>query len=299
MTTRNLFWFSVLTFSLSLVCPSRALRAQAQADAAASTDTPPKVLFITREFVKPGRDGAPHVKTEEAFASVARSYKAGPHYIGMTSLSGAPRALFIEGMPSMEAVEAEHKAMPATVAAAMDRANVADGELLTQMDQSLWLRVDSLSNHSSGWEPGTRYFLIRQFIVKPGHLRDWHELVGMVKSAYAKSVPEAHWSTFQLVYGNSPHNTFLVITLLKSLRESDAMVASDPAFEQALGRDGLKRLGELESQAIDSRIDNIFAISPKMSVPPERISSLEPTYWATKPGAAAAKKSTVAAKPAD
>jgi hypothetical protein len=54
----------------------------------------PKVMTITREFTKPGKDGSPHEKTEGAFVHAMSQYKATDHYYAVTSLSGPSRALF-------------------------------------------------------------------------------------------------------------------------------------------------------------------------------------------------------------
>src|SRR5471030_408146 len=60
---------------------------------------PPKVLVINREFLKPGR-GGPHSKTESAFAAAAKANKAPFHYLGMTSMTGPDRALYMSGYDS-------------------------------------------------------------------------------------------------------------------------------------------------------------------------------------------------------
>ena len=54
----------------------------------------PKILFISREFTKPGRDGTPHQATEAAFRA-AEASKTSPHYVAVVSLSGPSRALFM------------------------------------------------------------------------------------------------------------------------------------------------------------------------------------------------------------
>ena len=76
---------SLLGVSILCLVPS-AMRAQ---DA-----TPPRVLTITREFVKPYRTGEVHGKAESAFVQAMRDAKWPTHYVGMTSLSGKSRALF-------------------------------------------------------------------------------------------------------------------------------------------------------------------------------------------------------------
>src|SRR5271165_1995361 len=53
---------------------------------------PPKVLVVYREFVKPGKSGAPHQKTESAFVQAMTAAKWPTHYLGMDSMSGQPRA---------------------------------------------------------------------------------------------------------------------------------------------------------------------------------------------------------------
>ena len=50
--------------------------------------SPPKVLLLQREFVKPGVGGAPHMKTESAFVQAMTAAKWPTHYLGMDSMSG-------------------------------------------------------------------------------------------------------------------------------------------------------------------------------------------------------------------
>ena len=111
------------------------------------TNGPPKVLVIQRELLKPGKNGAVHVKSEAAFIRALAAAKAKPRYLAMTSLSGIPRALFFSGYPSLAAWEEETKSVykDAALSAAMDRANLADGDLLTEFNQSVWMRRDDLS----------------------------------------------------------------------------------------------------------------------------------------------------------
>ena len=54
------------------------------------TMSPPKILTIMREFVKPGKAGTMHDKTETAFVQAMAHSKWPTHYLGMNSLSGKP-----------------------------------------------------------------------------------------------------------------------------------------------------------------------------------------------------------------
>ena len=89
----------------------------------------PKVLTVTREFVKPGRTGADHDKAESVFVKAMTAAKWPTHYIGLNSLSGKQRCLFLSGYDNFEAWEKDNAKIQknATLAAALDRAAVADG----------------------------------------------------------------------------------------------------------------------------------------------------------------------------
>ena len=90
---------------------------------------PPKILTITREFVKPGKNGNAHDKTESMFVSAMAAAKWPAHYLAMDSVSGKPRSLFFTGYESFEAWQKDVQAQEknATLWAALDRANEADG----------------------------------------------------------------------------------------------------------------------------------------------------------------------------
>lgn len=53
----------------------------------------PKVLQISREFVKPGKAGMAHDKTEGAFVDAMARAKWPTHYIAMTSLGKVARLI--------------------------------------------------------------------------------------------------------------------------------------------------------------------------------------------------------------
>jgi len=268
------------------------LVARAQDDGA---NGPPKVLVIQREFTKPGKGGALHEKTEAAFIHALAAAGAKPRYFALVSLSGVSRAVFFNGYPSLAAWAEENASVDkdAALSAALDRANVADGDLLSETSQSVWLRRDDLSLNA-GNLLGVRFMEIRQFVVRPGHAREWDELVKLVMSGYS-GMPQMNWVTFEEQYGPTGHG-FLVITRLKSMAEADQLMGGDKAFAEALGEEGLKKLAALEASCLESQQTNLFQISPKMSYPPEAWVKADPGFWKPKVTVAAAKKAE--AKPA-
>jgi len=252
------------------------------------TNGPPKVLFIVREMLKPGKGGAMHEKTEGAYLSTLAAHKAPIHYLAMNSITGVDRALFFSGYPSFAAMEDERKAMGkmAGLMDALDHANVADGELLSETAESIWTRSDSMS-YNAGNLKGKRYMEISQYFIKPGKGEEWEELVKLVKAAYMKGVPSASWSMYEEAYGTGGH-AYLVLWPLSSMSDIDKNFASDKDFVAAMGKDGMKKLAELEAECVESTQTNLFSFSPKMSSPPQAWIDAEPDYWKA-PKAAVAK----------
>src|SRR5437667_768010 len=99
---------------------------------------PPKVLVVFREFLKPGKGGAPHEKAESAFVQAFARAKWPTHYLTVTSVTGKPRALFLTGYDSFDAWEKDVKAVEknSALSATLDRAAIADGDLLSDADAS-------------------------------------------------------------------------------------------------------------------------------------------------------------------
>ncbi len=282
----NKFSRSLLAVSLGVTCSC----------VVAAQDKPaiPKVLALSREFTKPGKAGTVHDKAEGAFVQAMARAKWPTHYIGMTSMSGKQRALFMTQYESFEAWEKDNQATAknAALSASLDRAFVADGELLDSMDQGVFVFNEELSLRPRPDLSPMRYLDISAYHVRPGHNKDWTDLVKMVRNAYEKAVPDAHWGVFAQQYGGEG-GTYLILTARKSLSEVDSGLLDSKKFQAAMGEDGMKKLAELVAAAVESSQHNLFAFNPRMSyVSDEWIKSDD--FW--KPKAAVAP--AAAAKPA-
>ena len=84
---------------------STGLTLTAAQEAPDGTTPPPKILVIDREFLKPGKGGAAHEKTESAFVQAFARAKWPTHYFAANSLTGKNRTLFFIPYPSFEAWE--------------------------------------------------------------------------------------------------------------------------------------------------------------------------------------------------
>lgn len=259
----------------------------------AQEKAPPKVLSVIREFIKPGRGGMAHDKTESAFVQAFSRAKWPTHYLAVDSLSGKPRSLFFIGYDSFEAWEKDSNAAQkdATLSAALDRATVADGDLLSEVNMSAFMYNEEYSYHSAVDIAHMRYFEISLFHLRPGHQKEWDDAVKMVNAAYAKAIPDAHWAAYGAVYGQ-PGDTYVFFTPMKSMAEIDQAFMANKKFEAALGEDGMKKLGELSAASIESSETNLFVFNPRISYPSDDWVKADPGFWKPKAAAGSAKKAT-------
>src|SRR5258708_12274708 len=180
---------------------------------------PPKVVVIEGEMVKGGRGGNTHLKTESAFVQAMTAAKWPTHYLAAESQSGESRAIFLIGYPSFAAWEKDNADMAknATLTASFDRASLADGEQLTGFSTGVYVYRGDMSLRPSVDIPHMRYFEISQFKVRPGHEKDWSDLVKMYKSGFEKAVPNAHWADFESMNGSKNAVLYLVLNPVKWL----------------------------------------------------------------------------------
>jgi hypothetical protein len=252
---------------------------------------PPKVLTITREFMKPGKQGPMHVKTESAFVNAMAAAKWPQHYFAMDSLTGSPRSLFLSGYDSYAAWEKDNRATEknATLSAALSKASAADGELLTSIETTVLGYREDLSLHANVEVAKMRYFEISRWKVRSGHDKDWEAIVKMYKDGFDKAIPDTHWAVFESAYGKDSGGLFIVITPMKSLAEVDKGFGDYKKFADALGEDGMKKLSDLMAASTEMLEDNLFSFNAAESYPsPEWIKS-DPDFWKPKAAVPAEK----------
>jgi hypothetical protein len=259
---------------------SPVLNAQNPAD-----DGPPNVLVIHREYLKPGKGGMLHDRSESAFVHAFADAKSPYHYFALDSLSGPSRSLFLFAYNSFADWEKETAAIGSNkeLAAKVDHASLMDGDLLASYDAAaMMLRPDLSLNKGS--INGARYFEITAFVVKPGHTHDFTELAKIYIDTYRKVAPDTHWDTFEVMYGSplpaaAGGEVFLVFNLMKSLAETDKSIQNSDKFASELGPSGMQKVSELTAASIEATTTNLFAINPRMSNPPAEWVKREPGFW--------------------
>jgi len=267
--------------SYLLLCGFAAASAQQNSD---QSMKPPNVLVVMREFLKPGKSGSLHAKSESAFVQAMTAAKWPTHYFAADSMSGQSRSLFFVGYNSLEAWEKDNLATQAnsTLASALDSAAIADGDLLTEYDTNVAVYRDDLSFHAGVNIAQMRYFEISRFVVRPGHEKEWEDLVKEYISGYSKAVPDAHWAIFESLYGQDNGGVFLLFNPMKSLAEADRSFADSKKFAAALGESGMKKVEDMSASCIESTQTNLFIFNPKMSYPDDAWVKADPAFWAPK-----------------
>ena len=258
-------------------------------------DGPPNVLVFQREYLKPGKGGMLHERSESAFVRAFADAKYPTHYFALDSMSGPTRALFFIPYDSFAAWEKDNATLRANKAlnTAIDHAQLLDGDLLTSYDSGVAMLRPDLSLNK-GQILGTRYFEITTFVVKPGHEHEFEELAHIYIEGMRKVAPDTHWDCFELMYGSvapgvPTGSTFVVMNLMKSLAEVDKSAIDFKKFADEEGSGGMKKISELTAASIETTSSNLFEINPRMSYPPQEWIDKDPTFWKMAPSPAAKK----------
>ena len=246
---------------------------------------PPKVLQIIREFVKPGKSGSLHEATESGFVKAFQAAKWPTHYLAADSMTGVSRSLFFVGYDSFDAWEKDSMAAQQnrTLSSALDRASIADGDLLNSTESSMFVYREDFSLRAPLNIAQMRYFEIERFKIRAGHEKEWDTLVKMYINGYEKAVPNAHWTTYQSMYGADNGGVYIVITPMKSLAEVDQGLSDSKKFAAAMGEDEMKKAEELAADCLESSQNNLFMFNPKISYVSDDWIKTDPAFWKPKP----------------
>jgi hypothetical protein len=263
------------------VCGLPAARAQ---ETTAKATPPPKVLAIDIEWLKPGKGGSAHQKTESAFVQAAEKAKSTQHYVALQALSGPPRSLFFFSYDSFAAMEKERQQemSNASLSADLDRAFAEDGDLLSSMARSIFTLRDDIMPESGVAIATMRYMQITRVTVRPGHQGEWEEYLKMLRSNLDKAEPGRHIALYQSAYGWENGGIWLLITPMKSLSEVDEADANAAKFREAMGDTNMKHYRELAAAAIESSQRNLYAFDPAISYVSDEWVSADPTFWKRK-----------------
>jgi hypothetical protein len=286
---------SSVLMGLSLAVAACSFTAAQDASTASSI---PKILAITVEYPKPYKGGLAHDKTESAFVLAQAKAKFPVYYVAMNSMSGRTRAIYTAHYDSFADWEKYNKMQDAnlTLSADLERAGIADGELLDDVEQSVYTFDPDLSYHPHDDLQNHRVYQFSVFHVRPGHRKEWHDVVKMVKDAQDKAGTSAHWGMYEVAFG-APDGTYLAITGDPSMSAIDLGYSEDKKFREAIGgEEGMQKLDQLFGEAVDSSHSELFTVNPKQSYVSADWIKSDPVFWKSNPAASLASRPAPEAK---
>ena len=249
-----------------------------------ASPSPPKVLRIFREEVKPGKVAA-HEKIEVGWPQAFAKANYPVHYVAMTSMAGPNEAWFLEGNDSFASIEKAEQVVEknATLKAELEKLSERDGELLSVGRTILATYREDLSYRPNVTLSQMRYMTVTTTRVRPGHDSEFVALRKIVNAAHEKANMDEHWAMYQVVSG-APAGTYLLFLPIKSMAQMDgAQEIHGKPFQDALGEENQKKVRELSSSAIMTSESTLFAFSPKMSYPSKEFATGDPDFWMPKP----------------
>jgi hypothetical protein len=259
-------------------------------DASTATVSTPKYLQVIVEYTKPGKGGMAHDKTESAFVQAMAKAKFPLHYTAYNAMTGRARALYLSAFNSFDEMQQANKIYDApAVASEFERINVADGELLNETRVLIFSSDPDLSYHSKTPGPQNRYLEADIMEVRPGHGKEFEDLMKMYMALADKAGSSEHWGAYRTEYGESV-GTYVFLTASKSMAEIDQRFSEDPKLMAAMSDDDKKKIRELRAASVESERVELYSVNPAQSYVSEDWVKAD-SFWKPKP-AAAAKKTT-------
>ena len=250
------------------------------------SDGPPKVLYTTREYVKPGK-GMAHMKSEAAMAAAMGAAKSPLYALALSSITGEPRVVFLSGYDNMADVETKYMAAMklAGLESKLDAMNETDGALVDSEASSLWRLREDLSSKTTVNVAEMRMMQLVQIEMKPGHGNDFETVAKRVVAAWAKTDPSYSLAIYEMAYGHATGPVFLVILPMKSMAFLDRIHDEHDAYMKALGDEDMKGDREIARNDYLASQSNLLVFSPRMSYVPESWVKADPAFWNPKPKA--------------
>jgi hypothetical protein len=269
---------------VSLLCALSTL-ALIQLGTSVAQDIPtsqPKLLLITREQLKVGRDGA-HSRSEAAWVKALEKANSAWYYLALSSLTGADEVWYISHFDSHTALgEAmKHDEKDNLVSAENARYAHDDSEFVTSVRN---IEAAARPELSSGTFPDlskARFYVITTFTIRPGHESQFEEASKAYLAANKRAGSKTGFRTYQVTAG-LPGSVFLVFSSVEDYGQFDQSVADDMATWKAATHDEMSLLEKCMKEGIISVEDNRFRIDPTISYVTKATREKDPAFWMPK-----------------
>jgi hypothetical protein len=211
------------------------------------------------------------------------------HYTAYNAISGRARAIYLGAFNSFDEMQQANKIYDTpAVASEFERINVADGELLDESHVLIFSSDPELSFHSKTPGPQNRYLEADIVQVRPGHGKDFEDLMKLYMAAFDKAGTTQHWGAYRTEYGESI-GEYVFLTSSNSEAEIDQRFSEDPKIRTALSEEDLKKIRELRAASIASERVELYSVNPAQSYVTEDFIKADPGFWKPKTAAPATK----------
>jgi len=277
---------------------SLALAGNVVAHAQTTAVPPPNILNIETNNIKPYQDG-PYDKVASQYPALSQQLKDPTHFVVMQALTGSPRAIYLYGYDSYEALQKneEWELGNAAIDAKFDALDTRQAPNVSEIRYTIWHYRSDLSNNVAGADiPHSHYWEVIIFHMHTGHVDQFVELTKLYRDASLKSGQNVPWATYEGLTGVT--DAYLVLVPMASLKDVDTGLAHKKDFGAALGDEGRHRMNKLSEESVASVEDNIWMVIPEWSYVEKSWIDADPQYWAPEPAAKPARKPAAGAAPA-
>lgn len=258
----------------------------AAVSAAAQNPTPPQVLRIIRQTIKPGA-AAEHEKIGANVARGVARAKYPANFLALSSMSGEPETWILESHDSFASVEAASTFVENTPAVkwwlgqseAQSSASLAGvRRLLAIYRPDLSYRGDQFAQNM----PQMRYISVVLVRLLPARDSEFAEAVRLVKGAYEKSASDQPLVIYQVISG-APGPSYLFFAPMASLKAMDDAPARGKAMREALGEDNAAKALKTSADVTAASESFLFALNPRLSYVSKEFAAADPDFWTPKP----------------
>jgi hypothetical protein len=282
---------SLAGLCLALACP---LAARAQAPVV----SPPNILDVETINIKPYEDG-PYDSVASEYPALSQQLKDPMHFLAMEALSGSPRAIYLSGFYSLEALQKNEEWLPGDAAtdAKLEALDARQAPHMSEVRHTIWHYRPDLSNNVAAADiPHSHYWEVMIFHMRSGHAEQFEELTKLYRDANLKIGQNTPWSTYEGMMGVT--DAYLVLVPMTSLKDEDTALAHKKQFGAALGDEGKRRINKLSEENVASVEDNLWMVNPDWSYVEKSWVDADPQYWASEPNTKPAPKPAAGAAPA-
>jgi len=252
--------------------------------------SPPNILNVETVNIKPYEDG-PYDKVASEYPVLSQRLKDPTHVLGMEALTGPPRAIYLSGYDSYEALQRNEEWLlgDAATDAKFDALDARAASHISEVRNAIWHYRPEFSNNVAGADiPHSHYWEVIIFHMRSGHNEQFKELTKLYQDANLKIGQNIPWATYEGLMGGS--NTYLVLMPMKSLKDADTGLARKMDFGAALGDEGKDRMNKLSEKSVASIEDNLWMVNPEWSYVEKSWIDADSQFWGLEPGAKPAPK---------